>query len=266
MSNPSDVPPPQQPGAQPPQDNNVPPAGSEPPQVTPKVPEGYQPPQGYQAPPGYGQAPQQGYQAPPGYGQAPQGYGQAPQGYGQAPQGYQAPGQQGYPQGQPAPAGGFRFEMPTDRPKNFNDVMPRGGFSGMFTVTGMPTELKVSYWVWLIGGLLGLLGGIIGLFGSFVLFAFAPGVGLVVLLLVLVALALAAAQIILAMKMKEGREWARFALTIVAGISLVLTIISANAVDGRGTSWPGFIVSLAATVLMWLPNSQAWFASIRGRA
>ncbi|MEC5179790.1 hypothetical protein [Arthrobacter sp. CG_A4] len=281
MSNPSDVTPPQQPGAQPPQGSNAPPAGSEPPQVTPTVPEGYQTPQGYQPPSGSSQPPQ-GHQPPSGSGQPPQGY-QAPQGYqppsgsGQPPQGYQAPqgyqppsgsGQppQGYPQDRPAPAGGFRFEMPAGRPKTFNDVMPRGGLSGMFTVTGMPTELKVSYWVWLIGGLLGLLGGIIVLFGSFVLFAFAPGVGLVVLLLALVALALAAAQIVLAMKMKEGHEWARFALTIVAGISLLLNIISAGAVDGRGTNWSGFLISLAATVLMWLPNSQAWFASVRGRA
>ncbi|CAI3803025.1 hypothetical protein NKCBBBOE_03243 [Pseudarthrobacter sp. MM222] len=136
----------------------------------------------------------------------------------------------------------------------------------MFSVASMPTELKVSYWIWLIGGLLGLLGGVIGLFGSFVLLTVAPGIGIVVLLLVLVALALAAAQFILAMKMKEGREWARLALTILAGVSLLLTIISASATDGRsGSSWPGFIISLAATVLMWLPNSQAWFASLRGR-
>ena len=131
--------------------------------------------------------------------------------------------------------------MPTDRPRNFNDVMPSGGFSGMFTVTWLPTELKVAYWIWLIGGLLGLLGGVVGLFGAFVLLAVVPGLGFLVLLLVLVALALAAAQIILAMKMKEGREWARFALTIVAGISLLLAILNASAADGRGGgSWPSF--------------------------
>ena len=112
--------------------------------------------------------------------------------------------------------------------------MPSGGLAGMFTVTWLPIELKVAYWIWLIGGLLGLLGGVIGLFGSFVLLAVAPGLGFVVLLLVLVALALAAAQVILAMKMKEGREWARFALTIVAGISLLLAILNANAAEGRG--------------------------------
>lgn len=213
MSNPNEVPPPHQPGAQPPQAGNVPPAGSEPPPATP--------PPGYQAP------------------------------------GHQAPGR---------PTGGFRFELPTDRPQNVNDVMPRGGFSGMFTVTWLPTELKVSYWIWLIGGLLGLLGGVIGLFGSFVLLAVVPGLGFVVLLLVLVALALAAAQVILAMKMKEGREWARFALTIVAGISLLLAILNTSAAEGRGGgSWPSFIISLVAAALMWMPNSQAWFASLRGR-
>ena len=144
--------------------------------------------------------------------------------------------------------------------------MPQGGFSGMFSVTGMPTELKVSYWVWLIGGFLGLLGGVIGLFGAFVLFAFAPGRGL--------GGASAGPRGPHAgcgpdrpgMKMKEGREWARFALTILAGVSLLLSIVSAGAVDGRGgSSWPGFVISLVATVLMWLPNSQAWFASLRGR-
>ncbi|WP_157356907.1 hypothetical protein [Arthrobacter sp. U41] len=249
MSNPNEVPPPQQPGAQPPTSGNVPPAGSEPPRATPPVPGGNQPP-GYQAP---------GYQAPgqPGPGFQPPQQGYQPPSADQPPS-YQAPGQG---------PGGFRFAMPADRPRNIYDAMPRGGFSGMFTVTGMPTELKVSYWIWLIGGLLGVLGGVVGLLGAVVLLAVIPGLGFLILLLVLVALALAAAQVILSMKMKEGHEWARFALTIVAGISLLLAILNASAADGRGGgSWPSFIISLVAVVLMWLPNSQAWFASLRGRA
>jgi hypothetical protein len=155
--------------------------------------------------------------------------------------------------------------MPTDGPRNFHDVMPKAGFSGMFAVTGLPTELKVSYWIWLIGGLLGVLGGIIGLFGSLVLFTVAPGLAVVVLLLVLVALALGAAQIILAMKMKEGKEWARLALTVVAGISLVLALVNGIVMQAQSGNWLGFVISLAATVLMWLPNSQAWFAAVKGR-
>ena len=88
------------------------------------------------------------------------------------------------------------------------------------------------------------------------------------LVLVLVALALAAAQIVLAMKMKEGHEWARLALTIVAGGFAAAGNHqferSARARTG-GTGWASWS-ALVATVLMWVPNSQAWFAAGRGRA
>jgi hypothetical protein len=166
---------------------------------------------------------------------------------------------------QPGRAGRFPFEIPADRPRNFNDVMPLGGFGGIFNVMGLPTELKVSYWIWVIGGLLGLLGGVIGLFGALVLIAIVPAVALLVFVLVVVALVLSGAQIVLAMKMKEGREWARLALTIIAGVSLLQSIISSSIVGGQGANWFGFLTSLVATILMWVPTSQSWFAAVRGR-
>jgi hypothetical protein len=157
-------------------------------------------------------------------------------------------------------------DQPPDGPRSFNGVMPRGGVSGMFRVTGLPIELQVSYWIWLIGGMLGVLGGFFGLLATLALFTVAPALAALVLLLVLVALALAAAQIVLGLKMKEGREWARLALTIVAGVSLVLALISSSVGGGLGNNWIGFLISAAATVLMWLPNSQAWFTAAKGRA
>ena len=162
--------------------------------------------------------------------------------------------------------GRFPFEMPADRPRNFYEAMPQGGFTGIFSVSGLPTELKISYWIWVLTGLLGLLGGVIGLFGALVLFAFLPGIAILVLLLVLFGAALSGAQIVLAMKMKEGREWARFALTAVAGISLLLTLISLGFTDGRGGSGLNFLAGVVATVLMWVPGAQRWFAAARGRA
>lgn len=103
-------------------------------------------------------------------------------------------------------SGRFLFKMPADRPRSFYEAMPQGGLTELFSVAGLPAELRISYWIWLAGGLLGLLGGVIGLFGALVLFAFLPGVAILVLLLVLLGAALSGAQIVLAMKMKEGRE------------------------------------------------------------
>lgn len=165
--------------------------------------------------------------------------------------------------GGPGRPGGFRFEWPADRPRTFHEVWPAGGYSGIFTLPSMPPELKISYWVWVVGGLLGLLAGVIGLFGAVVLFVVSPPAGILLMLLVLIALALAGAQVTLAMKMKEGWEWARFALTIAAGVSLVLAAFSTGIAGGG--SWPGFVISVAATVLMWLPNSQSWFNAFKGR-
>lgn len=158
--------------------------------------------------------------------------------------------------------------MPTDGPRNFNDVLPQGGFSGLFKTMGLPTELKVSYFIWVISGLLGLLFGLIGLFAIIAAFAFMPGVAALLLVLLIISLAVAAAQIVLAMKMKEGKEWARLALTVLAAVSLLLAIFGSINTGGPGAglggNWPGFLVSAVAVVLMWLPNSQLWFKAVKG--
>lgn len=67
------------------------------------------------------------------------------------------------------------------------------------------------------------------------------------------------------MKMKEGREG-------LAGADDCRGRIAAfgghqfQFRGGQGGNWLGFLISLVATVLMWVPNSQSWFAAARGSA
>lgn len=241
MSTPNEFDGPEQAGTQPP------PAGygSNPDPNTP--PPGYQTP-GPQAPPPAGSMPPPGYQQP--------GY-QAP------PPGYQQPGYR-----QPAPpAGNFKFEMPKDAPHSMNEVMPAGGFGGMFKMDGLPQLLKISYIIWLVSAGLWLLSTFFLLIGS--LFALGakdnsilgitiPGSGAEIraqgvkgIVVAIISLALILAIVVCAMKLKEGMQWARMALSVIAFLSIVLLFFGAG----------GGLLGIVATVLMWLPESTAWLNS-----
>lgn len=191
---------------------------------------------------------------PPGYQQP--GY-QAP------PPGYQQPGYQ-----QPAPpAGNFKFEMPKDAPHSMNEVMPAGGFGGMFKMDGLPQLLKISYIIWLVSAGLWLLSTFFLLIGS--LFALGakdnsilgitiPGSGAEIraqgvkgIVVAIISLALILAIVVCAMKLKEGMQWARMALSVIAFLSIVLLFFGAG----------GGLLGIVATVLMWLPESTAWLNS-----
>jgi hypothetical protein len=141
----------------------------------------------------------------------------------------------------------------------------RGGLAALFSLAGRPAEIKVSFWIWFIGGILGVMGGLLGMLASLVLFAAAPAAAAAVVTLMLLAAAVGAAQVVFAVRMKAGREWARLALTVLAAITLVFAMTNTMTGMGQGGNWVAFLVSVTATVLMWLPNSQAWFAAGRGR-
>lgn len=241
MSSPIENPGPEQPGSQPPAGGY----GSQPGTNAPQPPTpGYQaPPPGYQAPPQY-QQPQ--YQAPP--------------------PGYQQPA------GAQPGAGDFKFEMPTDIPHSMNDVMPKGGFSGIFNTTGLPTLLKVSYILWLVTAGLWLLTTLFGFIFSIIalgardnsLFGVTiPGsgdeiraAGVKGVVVSIIALVVIAAIVVCAMKLKEGLQWPRMALTILTVVSLILVFFGA----GVG------LIGVVATILMWLPESTAWINSRKGLA
>ncbi|SDT54977.1 hypothetical protein SAMN04489743_3532 [Pseudarthrobacter equi] len=136
---------------------------------------------------------------------------------------------------------------------------PRSGAAAMFSLAGLPLELKVSFWIWFVGGVLSMLGGLLGMLASLVLFAAAPAAAMGVVVLMLLAAAVGVAQMVFALKMKAGRSWARVALTVLAAITLGLAVVNGSAGTGQAGNWVAFVVALAATVLMWLPKAQAWF-------
>lgn len=136
-----------------------------------------------------------------------------------------------------------------------------GALNALFSVAGRPTEIKVSFWIWFIGGLLGMLGGFLGMLASLVLFSAAPSAAAAVVTLMLLAAAVGVAQMVLAVRMKAGRNWARLALTALSAAILVLAVANAAIGTGQAGNWIAFLVSLVAAVLLWLPGSRAFFAA-----
>jgi hypothetical protein len=176
---------------------------------------------------------------PPGY-QAP-GY--------QAPPGYQQPGHQQPPPSQQS--GDFKFEMPKDMPKSMNDVMPVGGFAGLFKMDGLPQMMKVSYILWLVTAGLGIIFGVLSFLGSLLLLG--SGIGNARgLVATLISLALMVAVVICAMKLKEGMQWARWALSATVVVSFLLLFLGGGGVG---------LLGVVAAVFMWLPDSTAWLNS-----
>ncbi|PYH02114.1 hypothetical protein CVV67_01340 [Arthrobacter stackebrandtii] len=226
------------------------------------------PPPGYQQP-----APQAGYQQPvpppyqgqpypgqpyqqPGYQQQP-----PPPYQGQQPPSY--PGQPGYQQQPPyqqQPAGDFSVGMPKDMPKSFQDVMPAGGLGGLFRTDGLPQLLKVSYFLWLATAALWLFFTFFGFIGSLFMLGsrYWRGDAVMGIITSIIAAALIAAVVVCAMKLKEGKQWARMALSAIVLIGFVLMALGSNG---------GSLLGVAAAVLMWLPESTAWLnARAKGQA
>ncbi|TLM72389.1 hypothetical protein, partial [Pseudarthrobacter sp. NamB4] len=127
------------------------------------------------------------------------------------------------------------------------------------------TEIKVSFWIWFIGGILGMLGGLLGMLASLVLFSAAPSTAAAVVTLMLLAAAVGAMQMVLAVRMKAGRNWARLALTALSGATLVLAVANGAMGVGQAGNWVAFLISLVAAALLWLPASRAYFAASAAR-
>lgn len=181
--------------------------------------------------------------------------------------------QQPKPPNSPSQSGGtssgqsnndFKFEMPQDMPHSVKEVLPAGGFASIFKMDGLPQLLKLSYIMWLVAAgiwalvsLALLVTSLIALgtpddpfgFGAAVRAAGAKGI-----VVALISMVLTAAMILCAMKLKEGLQWARMALSALALLSIIMMFF------GGG----GGLLAVVAAVLMWLPESTAWFNTRSG--
>ena len=177
-----------------------------------------------------------------------------PPGYGSQPDPQAAPHPQPPYQGGQAPHGDLRFELPKDMPRSVQDVMPVGGLSGIFRTDGLPQLLKVSYIMWLVTAAIWLFFTFFSFIGS--LFGLASrnyrGQALMGIALAIISVALIAAIVVCAMKLKEGRQWARMALSAIVVVGFIFMVMGSN----RGS-----LLGLVAAVLMWLPESTAWLNS-----
>lgn len=134
------------------------------------------------------------------------------------------------------------------------DVMPAGGFSGLFKTEGLPPLLKISYIMWLVTAGISLFFAFLSFIAALFLLAspYLRGNGFRGIVMTVVSLVIIAAIVICAMKLKEGMQWARMALSIIVVVSIFLIFFGTTV---------GVWLGIVAAVLMWMPESTAWLNS-----
>ncbi len=124
-------------------------------------------------------------------------------------------------------------------------------------VSGVPQQLVYSYWLWVAGAALGVLLSIINVFiltaslGSYAGIAIGASIGGIIWSIIW-----AAVVIFIAIRLKEGSRWARIVLSILGALAAIGLIVS---LVGLSITAIGSAVTVAAAVLMWLPESQKHF-------
>lgn len=155
----------------------------------------------------------------------------------------------------------------------------------------MPGAMRVSVWFWIGSGIIAaatLAFAVLrldqrraGLRDD--VLARDPGItpsqlnGVVVIVLVagFVGLALPALlQVLLALVMSRGRNWARVLLTVVAVVSVPAVIIAGGTLAGPGSIVANYVqlgtvamvaAMVIAVVAMYLPSANAWLRAMRRR-
>ncbi|GAA2177830.1 hypothetical protein GCM10009847_05470 [Leucobacter tardus] len=129
-----------------------------------------------------------------------------------------------------------------------------------------PSTVTAAFIIWLVTVLLGIVNGIILLVlsGSAEIAGAgmtSAGVGTgVYVAAAIVAIVISLIQLLIVFQMRAGRNWARIVLTVLA----VLQFFGAVSGGGNGfTGWIGVAAAVFATILMFLPASNAYFGRRR---
>ena len=113
--------------------------------------------------------------------------------------------------------------------------------------------------IWFLLNIVLLLGSLIALGAQDSLFGYGAAVrasGVKGIIVSIIAFVLIAAIVICAMKLKEGMQWARLALSAIVILGIILMFFGAPG---------GGLLGIVAAVLMWLPESTAWLNAQSGR-
>ncbi|MEJ8284840.1 MULTISPECIES: hypothetical protein [Curtobacterium] len=128
----------------------------------------------------------------------------------------------------------------------------------MANTNSRPTSVTVSFIIWLVVVLANIVQGIISLTsGSSADVAdsvgTAPLVGGAIF-----AFVLAVIELIIVFKMRDGRNWARIVLTVLAILQLIGVGVGA-ASGGNAFGWIGAVAVLVATILMYVGGANGYF-------
>lgn len=133
------------------------------------------------------------------------------------------------------------------------------------TQSGRPTTVTVSFIIWLVVVLANILQGIISLTssGSTTAAVQTSGVSQSVVSGSLIggaifAFVLAVVEVIIVFKMRDGRNWARIVLLILAILQLIGVGVGA-ASGGNAFGFIGGVAVLVATILMFVGGANGYF-------
>jgi len=159
------------------------------------------------------------------------------------------------------------------------------GGSGLPAEPVRPRSVEISFWCWILTTVISLIGLVLTLTSSVWDDAVAAGVrsaggqtqidvqSLVTVsktIIIVVFLISVAIYLLFAFKMRAGRNWARITLTVFGALTILSSLTPATgtvtvnsetfSAGSRGPSWITAIVALVAIILMFVGESNRYFA------